>query len=230
MARDKNAVDPYHVQVMLTLKGNLNIEIMEEAWKVLIKENDILRMIPASSSISSELGIICGSQFVDFREIKLNSNIDDCLDALQRQDLEEGFDKTDTPFVRLKVVDLGNNEFIILIAKHHMVLDGWSLPVLVTRLKDIYEALLKNENASGSGNFRWQDHLLWLSTQSGESADAYWRNHLADVNELCRIGAENQGLAKQETGKIYAQLDTQTIAKLVSMWNMVILDSGPFRL
>lgn len=92
------------------------------------------------------------------------------------------FDPADPPLVRFGVVVLGAEHHVLVVTSHHLVLDGWSMPLLVREVARLYGAELSAEgDALAPARGRFVDHLVWLGRQDAEAARAHWRDALADV-------------------------------------------------
>ncbi|TGJ94424.1 hypothetical protein DLJ96_19750, partial [Actinotalea fermentans ATCC 43279 = JCM 9966 = DSM 3133] len=55
------------------------------------------------------------------------------------------FDPADPPLVRFGVVALGAAHHVLVVTSHHLVLDGWSMPLLVREVARLYGAELSAE-------------------------------------------------------------------------------------
>jgi hypothetical protein len=119
------------------------------------------------------------------------------------------FDLVQGPLLRAALMRTAENEHVLLLAVHHIVIDGWSLTVLVRDLFGLYAAMSGghgdgNEGEDGNrgggesaragarpaapprppalqaGDFaRWQRQLLRSGELDGELA--WWRRQLADA-------------------------------------------------
>ncbi|MGW6005713.1 condensation domain-containing protein [Oerskovia enterophila] len=96
------------------------------------------------------------------------------------------FDPADPPLVRFGVVVLGAEHHVLVVTSHHLVLDGWSMPLLVREVARLYGAELSAEGDEiPPARGRFVDHLVWLGNQDTDAARAHWHEALADV-ELSR--------------------------------------------
>ncbi|WP_225821758.1 non-ribosomal peptide synthetase [Streptomyces naphthomycinicus] len=90
----------------------------------------------------------------------------------------------------LRVTDAAEPERVLVLWAHHIVLDGWSLGILVRDLTTAYAALAAGEEtppAAPSGpqyaDFAaWQHD--WLRGEQAQRHEEYWRTRLAGVTPL----------------------------------------------
>lgn len=213
MARAEGSEDPYHIQVTLILKGQLDTHAMQRAWRVLTSRHAILRLMLAPAHLASNLGIIHDASFNDSAELNFAGNEQERLALLKAHDLAEPFNFENRPLVRLRMTDLGNGHCALLIAKHHLVLDGWSLPIVMRELADLYAAELHKRQHVLPPAFAWQDQMAWLAQQDKQAAQQYWRTHLQELTEPSRVQIPEPSTPIQGTGAIFHTLSTHTDAE-----------------
>ncbi|MEO3814901.1 amino acid adenylation domain-containing protein, partial [Sphaerisporangium sp. B11E5] len=102
------------------------------------------------------------------------------VDRLAEADMAR-FDLAEPPLLRMLLVKLDGSRYRLVITMHHIVLDGWSFPVLLDELAHIYAA---GGDASGlPPAVPYRDHLAWLARQDADAARDVWRRALAGVTE-----------------------------------------------
>ena len=210
MARAEGTEDPYHIQVTLLLKGSLDAQSMRRAWQTLIARHAILRLTLAPAHLASSLGIIHLAPFSDALELELTGDLQTRLSALKAYDLAEPFAFETKPLVRLRMADLGDGQCAVLISKHHLILDGWSLPILMRELALIYSAELQQQPHGLPLAFAWQDQLSWLGEQDTALAQTYWKTHLEELTEPSRVQLPEPVTPSVGTGAIFHTLSEQS--------------------
>ncbi|MBU3584559.1 hypothetical protein ICN41_11230, partial [Polynucleobacter sp. 15G-AUS-farblos] len=93
-------------------------------------------------------------------------------------DLAQPFNLEQGPLIRARLAALGEQEYALLISNHHLILDGWSTPILLTDLTRLYQAQRTGTPAGLAPAFAWREHLLWLAKQDRAAAQQYWQTHL----------------------------------------------------
>jgi amino acid adenylation domain-containing protein/non-ribosomal peptide synthase protein (TIGR01720 family) len=207
MARAVGSEDPYHIQIILIVQGKLEIPAMQRAWSRVIKRHAILRLRLAPSEIAPGLGIIGGELTDDQKIVDLHGDYAERLDQIQKIDLEEKFSFEQAPLVRLRIGDLGHQKHALLISKHHLILDGWSLPVLMRELAHIYDCDVRGLPEILNRPFIWQEYLKWLAAQDIEVARRYWSAHLSELTEPSRLQLSAPNTSTSGTGALYFNFD-----------------------
>ncbi|MEC4021134.1 condensation domain-containing protein, partial [Streptomyces sp. H27-D2] len=91
------------------------------------------------------------------------------------------FDLAQPPLVRVLLVKVGRDRYRMMVTLHHLLLDGWSLPILMRELWACYAA---GGSAGGLPVVApYRDYLAWLSRQDKQAAREAWQQALAGAEE-----------------------------------------------
>ena len=87
------------------------------------------------------------------------------------------------PLMRLLVARVDDDRHWCVWTHHHVILDGWSCSLVLKEVAAMYGA-----DATGEGLYLpparpYRDYIAWLQQQDNESAEAFWRDALAEVSE-----------------------------------------------
>ncbi|MGH3689083.1 MAG: amino acid adenylation domain-containing protein, partial [Microbacterium sp.] len=110
------------------------------------------------------------------------------LQALAEAELGRAVDVSRPPLVRAHVVRTGRSTAVLMLAAHHLVIDGWSTPLLVAR---ILAAAAGEAVADG-----WPDLRRALADQVARDpapAREAWAAHLAGIDEPTLLAAPAAG-------------------------------------
>ncbi|MEK8146081.1 condensation domain-containing protein [Streptomyces sp. M10(2022)] len=87
--------------------------------------------------------------------------------------------------LRFALAHLDYDRFTLVLTFHHILLDGWSMPVLIQDLFALYGA-----GGDGAGLPRvapYKEYLTWLVRQDRDASKAAWTKALAGLEEPCRL-------------------------------------------
>ncbi len=94
------------------------------------------------------------------------------------------FDLEHGPLLRALLFRRADDEQILLVVAHHIVVDFWSLAILMRELGDLYRAAVNGitpalvpHSSNYSAYVRWQQQLL--AGEAGEGLAAFWQKQLA---------------------------------------------------
>ena len=210
LSREKNSIDPYHVQMVFTFSGDFDLAAMQRAYRLLIERHKILRLVVAPPSTLEAAGVILDGSTFKCTIAELNGSKEDRLAQLRQLDIDAPFDLTTGPLFRMRLAKLDNRNTALLISNHHMVLDGWSTPLMLKDLARFYEAELKGSPIQLARAFDWKDHLKWLKQQPEDAAIAYWKQHLAAAEDAGQLMLPHPASPKPGMGDLRLHLDALT--------------------
>ncbi|HEY5855389.1 MAG TPA: amino acid adenylation domain-containing protein, partial [Aldersonia sp.] len=166
------AVDPYSGQVVLRLAGTVDADRMRRAARRLLDRHSTLRSAFGYDDAGVPAALVLADVEVPWREV----NTDD-VEAVIDAERAAPFDMARAPLLRFALVRRGDATSLV-ITNHHILFDGWSLPLVVRDLVLLYatDAALPSPAPS------FRDYLTWLTAQDRDAALESWRAALAGVD------------------------------------------------
>ncbi|MBF8739591.1 non-ribosomal peptide synthase/polyketide synthase [Pseudomonas guariconensis] len=123
-------------------------------------------------------------------------------DAVAREQRERGFDLAQAPLQRLLLVQLGPRRYRLVWTYHHLLLDGWSLSLLIGQVLRRY----LGQPLPTPGRYR--DYLDWLQTRDPLVSERFWRERLQALEEPTFLAqALGSGCGEPGHQAIYSHLD-----------------------
>ncbi|KOG70228.1 hypothetical protein ADK38_40880, partial [Streptomyces varsoviensis] len=83
--------------------------------------------------------------------------------------------------LRVLLAKVGPDRHRMMVTLHHLVLDGWSLPILLDELWACYAASGSGRGLPAAAQHR--EHVAWLARQDVPAANEAWRAALAGAEE-----------------------------------------------
>jgi len=182
---DARSLDVYMVKLELGLEGVLDSEALRAAVRALLDRHAALRACFRHEGLSRAVQIILPRVEVPWRSLDLSSlNASDRAQRLA-EILAEGrgerFDLRSPPALRFALIRLSAEEHRLVMTSHHILLDGWSIPVLARELLTLYA---QQGDAGVLPRVRpYRDYLAWLAAQDRGAAITAWREALAELEE-----------------------------------------------
>src|SRR5499433_3132365 len=115
------------------------------------------------------------------------------LASVLAQDRGERFDLSCAPLMRFTLIRLAADRHRLVLTHHHLLMDGWSLPVLVRELLTLYEH--KGDGTALGRVTPYRDYLAWLAGQDRAGALAAWQQALAGVEEATHLAPPDRARA-----------------------------------
>ncbi|MDP2097884.1 MAG: amino acid adenylation domain-containing protein [Methylobacter sp.] len=173
----------YCIQLGCRLLGELNVPAFKQAWQQLVDHHPVLRTRFQLEHQDQPLQIVHKQAQLPITEYDWRADSAPQQTLRWRQlladDQAKGFDFTRAPLMRLGLVQCSDKEYYFLWSYHHVLLDGWSGPLLLKGVFAAYEALRRGEEALLPAVRPYRDYIGWLQNQALEAAEAYWRTALS---------------------------------------------------
>ncbi|MEV5650885.1 amino acid adenylation domain-containing protein [Nocardia sp. NPDC052254] len=221
------ADDNYTVQTAIDFSGTVDGDRLREAAQLVHDRHDILRTAFADTT-DGPCQIVTGHAEARFREIDLREHADAKVEAgrIAAADASESFDLSTAPLLRFTLIRLRDNAFRLLITNHHIILDGWSMPLLMRELLDYYASPAHAGTDAPAPTYR--DYLAWLRRQDRDAAEAAWAHEFADVEQPTRVARADATTRDVSAGELDAHLPAAQVDRLrrVAADNAVTLNTA----
>ncbi|MGY4761311.1 non-ribosomal peptide synthase/polyketide synthase [Paenibacillus caseinilyticus] len=172
----------YFEQVTFTLNGLLDPDTFRQSLDHLTRRHDALRTNFYSGRGDQPLQVVYRSRkpgfaYEDLRGLQPGERQTQ-VDARIQGDKARGFDLEQDPLFRVTILRLADKEYQFLWSFHHIVMDGWCLPLMIQEAFDAYAAFGNgSEPALGTAG-SYGRYIEWLERQDGEAASGYWKTYL----------------------------------------------------
>ena len=172
------------------LKGNLNISALEKSFNEIIRRHEILRTVfkwvdnsPVQvilPSLTIEIPVI------DLQKIASEEDRKTEVRRLGTQEAQRPFELARGPLLRVVLLRLAQNEYVLLRVIHHTIFDAWSSGVLHKELAQLYKAFSKGESSPLADlSIQYANYALWqrqsLETGAFQAQLSYWKTQLANL-------------------------------------------------
>ncbi len=87
--------------------------------------------------------------------------------------------------MRFALLRLAGDQHCLVVTNHHLLMDGWSLPVLVRELLTLYAR--HGDSGALARVTPYRNYLAWLAVQDRSAASAAWGEALAGLAEPTRV-------------------------------------------
>jgi len=212
----------YTIDLTMRLRGNLNIKALEKAFQAIIQRHEPLR---TQFKLKDNKPIQAIDSNVTFTLPVVNlqnlSHSEQQVKNLLLAAASEPFDLESGSILRVKLWQVKTEEYVLLLAIHHIAADGWSIGVLVDELSVYYRSFCTGTKADLPDlSIQYADFALWqrqwLTNEVLDRQLSYWKQQLTGVPLLHQLPTDRPRPAIQSFrgGTERLQLDSQLTQQL----------------
>ncbi|MEV7319542.1 non-ribosomal peptide synthase/polyketide synthase [Streptomyces sp. NPDC093970] len=207
--------DAYVVQQVIELAGPVDAGLLRQAARRLLDRHAPLRACFRQLPGGRPVQIVAAGLDVPWREVDLAAQ-DTAVrtglaEAVAADERARRFDLARPPLLRCALVRLAADRSRLILTFHHIVADGWSLPVLHRELLALYGT----EPAALPEVAPFRGYLARVARADREAARDAWRSALAGTDEPTRL-VETPAAGPVEPARIRVELPERTTARLVA--------------
>ncbi|PQP10869.1 non-ribosomal peptide synthetase, partial [Rhodococcus opacus] len=177
------SMDVYTAQLRIDLAGEVDAGRLRAAAAGLLARHPSLRTaFVYDDGVPAQL--VVDAVDVPWREVDLTvegSVPGTELARLLDEDRSARFDLTRPPLLRLTLFHTAPERFVLAVTNHHIILDGWSMPLLVRELLIRYAA--DGDPAGLPEPPSYRTYLEWVATRDAEASAREWERALDGVEE-----------------------------------------------
>jgi hypothetical protein len=176
--------DVYAVQLEITLSGRLDQQRLREAVHTVATRHPNLAA-RFSARFDQPVQIIPADPVVPWRYVDLSEGAPDLDERIQQACAAERAavcNLAHQPAFRAALIGIAEDQHRFVLTNHHIVLDGWSLPILVGEIFAGYYG----QRLPAPGSYR--RFVTWLAGRDLAAARAAWREVLAGFDTPTLLG------------------------------------------
>lgn len=180
----------YNISNALLLEGNLNIELFQKAFNVILERHEILRTTYDLAENGSVSQIVQPAVPLVIPQVDLSAFTEEeqrnKVKQVQFEESKLSFDLAKDTLLRVKLIQTKADAFVVLVTMHHIATDGWSIGILIKEFSALYSAFAKGEaNPLSDLEIQYSDYAgwqqEWLKGEPLEQLKSYWSDQLQNL-------------------------------------------------
>ncbi|EPH46597.1 non-ribosomal peptide synthetase [Streptomyces aurantiacus] len=209
--------DPYHMQMVFHLAGDVDPERMRRAGQALLDRYTNLRAAYVNRADGDVVQVIPAKpmtlpwQHLDLSgagEAERTETFEDFL----TQDRAAHFDPDTPPLIRLALAVLEPGRAELVMTCHHVLLDGWSMPLLMRDLLLLYAS--HGESAALPATRSYGEFLSWRAQQDQQESARVWTAELDGVEEATLLAPGAEAAGEEGVGEVDVDLPVDQAREL----------------
>jgi amino acid adenylation domain-containing protein len=194
----------YFEQFSWVLGGDLEIGSFEWAWQQVLERHPSLRTAFYWEELSEPLQVVHRQVELpwveeDWRGLS-PSEQQGRFEAFLEVDRVRGFELGQAPLMRCALLRVAEDAYQFVWSHHHLLLDGWSLPLVLKEVLAYYEAYCGGRELRLERPRPYRDYIVWLQQQDLAQAERFWREALRGLTAPTPLPigrSEGVGLERQ---------------------------------
>ena len=172
----------YFEQLNCRLEGNVSVTAVNQAWQILINRHSILRTAIITKGQTEPVQVVFRKivfQVVeqDWRGLNTSAQ-ENHLQQFLAEDRRQGFILNRPPLMRVTLIRLLEQSWQMVWSHHHLLLDGWSMQLLMREFFLLHKAACAGVEASLPSVRPYGDFLAWLKQKSPHEGESFWRDYV----------------------------------------------------
>jgi amino acid adenylation domain-containing protein len=215
----------YNISNALLLEGELDADILQKVFNSIIERHEIIRTVYAVDENGEPAQIVQSVQPLPILKVDLTDFSEEeqqkKVRQLQAEDSKLSFDLKKDILLRVTLIQLKQDAFVLFVTMHHIATDGWSFGILMKEFSTLYRAYSKAEKdplpelaIQYSDYAEWQQE--WLKGETLEELKSFWSGQLQDLPPVHSLPLDNaRPKAQTFTGNtIHSKIDVETLSEL----------------
>jgi amino acid adenylation domain-containing protein len=187
----------YNVPKAVLIKGDLDIDHLEQTFNLIVARHENLRTIFPSQEGQAQQVILDDLDFtLEVIDLSHEPKYETRHEKARQLCQSEGaafFDLAKGPLIRGKLIKLADQEHILILTMHHIISDAWSMGIMIKEFSLIMDCLRQGKQPNLKPlPIQYLDYSIWQRKLLGEGdllekQLAYWQNKLAGVEERLNL-------------------------------------------
>lgn len=219
--KDKNTT-AYVQQTVLSIDGEINIQLFKESFDILIYNNDILRTVFIYEKVNEIFQVVLNKRKgeVNYKDISNlgDAEKDEFLLELINNDKVKGFNLSKDVLMRFFIIKVDSKKYKIIWTFHHIIMDGWCNGILLSEFIDIYNNLINNREVILKQKNNFSQYIKWLDKQDKNQALDYWDNYLDGYDKIATLPKKNNDIRQKKNMSYHKMiLDRECTEEIIKL-------------
>jgi amino acid adenylation domain-containing protein len=189
----------YNEPTALRLRGVLNIGALQKSLNEIVRRHESLRTTFTTTN-GQPIQIITPSLNLDLPIVSLQTlsvnEQENSVRSLAIEEASQPFDLGTGPLIKVKLLQLSETEYVLLLTMHHIICDRWSFAILLQELITVYQAFSNNQPSPLTElPIQYADYAVWqkqyLTGEVLEKQTSYWEKQLANSPTLLELPTDH---------------------------------------
>jgi amino acid adenylation domain-containing protein/thioester reductase-like protein/non-ribosomal peptide synthase protein (TIGR01720 family) len=206
----------YFEQLIYSLSGNVNVRVFEQAWQQVIARHSVLRTTFVEQ-LDYPLQVVYRQvdvklQVYDWSSLSAQA-VQQELESLLQSQIQKCFNLSVARLMNFTLIKLSADRYQFVWNFHHVLLDGWSVQLIIQDLLSFYEAILNGENRILPPALSYRNYISWLEAQDLIQSQAFWRQKLQGFTVPTPLTVDKLSSKRKQLDSSYIEKQLQLTAQ-----------------
>ncbi|MBL7481681.1 non-ribosomal peptide synthetase [Legionella bononiensis] len=204
--------DVYCTQVCMKFSAeDFNSIDFKQAWEQLVEKYDVFRTRFVWEDVERPFQVVYAARKLKWNEFDWQEYTEVKIEELYQEflykDRQQGFDFTQDGLYRISLIRFSENTFACVFTHHHLLLDGWSISLLIDEVVKKY-INANNSKKNGSKVASYGSFVTVFYQTNKEECKEFWHDYLRGFDQTTTLGFANNALDVHKQIKSVSRLST----------------------
>ncbi|MBN1481967.1 amino acid adenylation domain-containing protein [candidate division KSB1 bacterium] len=215
----------YNVPSAVTINGRIDAGAMEKAINQVVARHEILRSCYIIDDTGNPQQKVHAQLDIPLERIDLSDVAAESVEGEIASRLKTiaatAFQLQEAPLLRAFLLSKSQTEHVLMLNMHHIIVDGWSIGIILQEVLTLYEAERRNKPSPlPEPMLQFADYAEWQNNKvSANNLDkqlVYWKNYLHGMPPVLEIFTDFQrpSVLSHKGDHFKVELDAATTAAL----------------
>ncbi|MGZ3458707.1 MAG: condensation domain-containing protein, partial [Archangium sp.] len=176
----------YFMQHSWAIHSALDAAALRQAWQSTTERLTNLRTSFHWQGLDTPLQVVhsrlpCAFEELDWRALP-TSEQQERYQQFLLEERQRGFELRRAPLMRMTAFRLQETVWRLHWCHSHLLLDGWSLGMVLQEFFSLYDSFTAGRSAPPSARPPYRDYIAWLRQRDDSADESFWRSYLADLS------------------------------------------------
>ncbi|WP_240921855.1 condensation domain-containing protein, partial [Jeotgalicoccus sp. S0W5] len=214
--------ESYFVQVSFSVIGDLDVDNFKNAVQRLVEKHDILRTKFFYQNVSKPKQVVVDlyeveTYFKDLSSLNKEEQKTNIYKYLKK-DRRRKFNLNKDILTRFHIIKLSDRRHKIIWSFHHILLDGWSIGIVLKDLLTIYSSINNNTKIDCNDGPAYQKFIEWIHNQNHSEAQSYWEDYLKGYDNKASLVVKDDNKEKESVHEsILIKIDSEVTKEIINL-------------
>ncbi len=211
-----------YIEQLKCILTNVQVDVFEKSWQYLLNRHSVLRTSFHYDAFRIPVQCVYRKvrmplEVLDYRGMPEGAQRE-AIRLYEELDRQKGFVFEQAPLMRVGLLRLDEDRYHMVWTWHHIVVDGWSMPVLMEEFLTTYERLLQGKKVEKMEEDRYEDYIRYIERRDKEQEKRYWKSYMEGVEGPTLLPFINSTAGRNKGKGIYKEelllLDRERTSKI----------------